>query len=90
MAGPPADVGIPRFESEGALPGWEAVLLVHRAVLDEIDAFAARHALPVVDNVALVDAHADAFSSYVHLTAGANARLAEALHATLAPLVPAP
>jgi lysophospholipase L1-like esterase len=79
-----------RLESEGAVQGWEAVLLVHRAVLDEVDAFAARHGLPVVDNVALVDAHPDALATYVHLTEEANARLADALYAVLAPLVPAP
>jgi lysophospholipase L1-like esterase len=76
-----------RLERSSAITGWESVLLVHRAVLEEVDAFAARHALPVVDNVALLDAHPDGFSSYVHLTADANARLAEALHAALVPLV---
>ena len=79
-----------RLEREGAITGWEAVLLVHRVLLEEIDAFAAAHAYPVVDNVALVDAHPDAFNTYVHLSEAANERLAEALHATLAPLVPGP
>jgi hypothetical protein len=79
-----------RLEREGEITGWEAVILVHRALLEEIDAFAAAHAFPVVDNVALVDVHPDAFSTYVHLTGKANERLAEALHAALAPLVPGP
>ena len=77
-----------RLESEGAITGWEAVLLVHRAVLEEVDAFATQHALSVVDNVALIDAHPDGMSTYVHLKEAANARLAQALHAVLAPLVP--
>ncbi len=76
-----------RLAQSGAITGWESVLLVHRAVLEEVDAFAARYAFPVIDNVALVDAHPDAFASYVHLTEEANARLADALHAVLAPLV---
>lgn len=76
-----------RLSSEGAISGWEAVLLVHRALLEETDAFAARHGLPVVDNVALVDEHPDGLSTYVHLTEAANERLAEALYAVLAPLV---
>lgn len=77
-----------RLQRSHAITGWESVLLVHRAILEEVDAFAARHAFPVVDNVALIDAHPDGFSSYVHLTEEANARLADALHAVLAPLVP--
>jgi lysophospholipase L1-like esterase len=77
-----------RLEQSGAIQGWEAVLLVHRAVLEEVDAFAARHGFALIDNVALLDAHPDGYSSYVHLNSAANARLAEALHAALAPLVP--
>ena len=77
-----------RLEREGAITGWEAVLLVHRAVLEEVDAFATERALPVVDNVALIDAHPDGLSTYVHLKEAANGRLAEALHAVLAPLLP--
>jgi len=77
-----------RLEKDGAITGWEAVLLVHRALLEEMDAFAAEHGYPVVDNVALIDAHPDGLSTYVHLTEAANRRLAEALHAVLAPLVP--
>jgi len=77
-----------RLEQDGTITGWEAVLLVHRALLEELDAFAAENHFPLVDNVALVDAHPDAFASYVHLTPAANERLAEALHAALAPLVP--
>jgi hypothetical protein len=79
-----------RMEAEGAVQGWEAVLLVHRAVLEEIDAFAARHGLPVVDNVALVDAHPESLATIVHLTEEANARLADALHAVLGAWVDAP
>jgi hypothetical protein len=77
-----------RLAQSGAITGWEAVLLVHRAVLEEVDAFAARHALPVVDNVALIDAHPEGLSTYVHLTEEANARLAAALFEVLLPLVP--
>jgi lysophospholipase L1-like esterase len=77
-----------RLEREGEITGWEAVLLVHHEVLAEVDAFAAERGLPVVDNVALLDAHPDGFSTYVHLTQAANERLAEALHAALAPLAP--
>lgn len=77
-----------RLALAGAITGWESVLLVHGAVLEEVDTFAAQRGLPVVDNVALLDAHPDGFSTYVHLTEAANARLALALHAVLAPLVP--
>ena len=76
-----------RLEREGAIGAGEAVLLVHRALLAEIDAFAAAHGFPLVDNVALIDAHPEGLATYVHLTEAANARLAEALHAALAPLV---
>jgi lysophospholipase L1-like esterase len=76
-----------RLEQNGAVDRWDAVLLVHRALLEEIDAFAARHGFPVVDNVALIDAHPDGLATYVHLTEAANARLAQALHDVLAPLV---
>ena len=77
-----------RLEADGFVGLWDAVLLVHRALLEEIDAFAAAHGFPVVDNVALIDANPDGLASYVHLSEAANARLAQALHEVLAPLVP--
>ncbi len=77
-----------RLEREGAISDWEAVLLVHHALLAEVDAFAAAHGFPLVDNVALVDAHPQGLATYVHLGEAANERLAEALHGVLAPLVP--
>jgi lysophospholipase L1-like esterase len=77
-----------RLAREGSIPGPEAVLLVHRALLEEIDAFAAAHGFPVVDNVALIDAHPEGLPTFVHLSEAANGRLAAALHAALAPLVP--
>lgn len=76
-----------RLATSGAIPGWESALLVHQAVLEEIDAFAARHAYPLVDNVALIDAQPDGLSTYVHLSEEANARLAQALYGVIAPLV---
>ena len=76
------------LSSAGFVSGWEAVLLVHRALLEETDAFAARHGFPVVDNVALVDEHPEGLATYVHLTEEANDRLAEALYAVIALLVP--
>jgi lysophospholipase L1-like esterase len=78
-----------RLAREGAVGLWDAVLLVHRALLEEIDALAAAHGFPVVDNVALIDAHPEGLVTYVHLSEAANARLARALHEVLAPLVPA-
>jgi lysophospholipase L1-like esterase len=78
-----------RLEREGAVGLWDAVLLVHRALLGEIDDLVAAHALPVVDNVALIDAHPEGLVTYVHLSEAANERLARALYEALAPLVPA-
>ena len=78
-----------RLAEEGAVDMWDAVLLVHRALLEEIDAFAAEHGFPVVDNVALIDAHPEGLATYVHLAEAANERLAEALYGVLAPLVAA-
>ena len=78
-----------RLERDGAVGLWDAVLLVHRALLEEIDAFAAAHAFPVVDNVALIDAHPEGLATYVHLSEAANARLAQAFYDAIAPLVPA-
>jgi len=76
-----------RLAEQGWITGWEAVILVHRAILEEVDRFAAEFACPVVDNVALIDAHPDGLSTYVHLTEEANGRLAEALEAVIAPFL---
>ena len=76
------------LEAQGWLRGFEVTLYVHHRLLDVLDELAAAHGLTTVDNVALVAAEPDGLGSKVHLTAPANARLAEVLAETLAPLLP--
>ena len=70
-----------------ALSGREIQQLVHRRLLREMDAIAGEEDLPVVDNVAIVDQDRRRLTTWVHLTEEGNARLAEALKATIEPFV---
>ena len=70
--------------------GWvssiEALMLVHRALLDALDRVAASQRVIVVDNVAIVDRHPEFFASYVHLTEEANSALAAGLTDVILPV----
>jgi lysophospholipase L1-like esterase len=57
----------------------ELQLIGHHRIVEEMEAVAKEHGLPVVDNVGIVDADRKLMASYVHLTAEANLRLARAL-----------
>ncbi len=68
-----------------AISSPEFTLVVHHRLLAELDRLAAEHHLPVVDNVAIVDADPRRLATYVHLTEEGNLRLAEALRAAIVP-----
>lgn len=70
------------------LTSMDYSMLRHHRLLEELDAIAREHDLPVVDNVAIVDEDRDRLTSWVHLTGEANLRLAEALRDALRPLIP--
>ena len=71
----------------GYVGAMEAHLLIHAALLADVDAVAADTGATLVDNVSLVDANPEYFASYVHLTEEANAALAARLADALAPAV---
>lgn len=69
----------------GRLSAYEAILLIHRAQLVVLDRIAAELRVPIVDNVAIMDAHPEFHASFVHLTPDGNAALANALANRLLP-----
>lgn len=67
------------LEREGWVTANEAALLVHRALMDAVQNVAARHSVPVVDNIAIINERPEYLASYVHLTEEGNSALAQAL-----------
>jgi lysophospholipase L1-like esterase len=57
----------------------QTVLLVHSELMKTLDRLARELSVPIVDNIAIVDAHPEYFASYVHLTEDGNRALAAAL-----------
>jgi len=79
-----------RLRTEGAIPGYEATLYVHHALMELVEELAREHGFPLVDNVALLEGHVEDLVTTVHLSEAANERLASALHETIAPRIGAP
>ena len=52
-----------------------------------MEAIAASHDIPLVDNIAIVDRDRQSLASFVHLTAEANLRLAGALREAIEPFL---
>lgn len=67
------------LEREGYVSAIESLMLVHSAIVEEMDRFAVDEDVPVVDNHRLIGGRKDLFASYVHLTEAANEALAMAL-----------
>lgn len=67
------------------LTNFEVQLLIHRRLIAELDAIARERDLPLVDNIAMVDRDRSRLTTWVHLTAEANLRLAEALAQAMVP-----
>jgi lysophospholipase L1-like esterase len=65
----------------------ERVLLTHHRLIEELEAIGREYGLPVVDNIAIVDAHTDHLATYVHLTEAGNGRFADALADAIHPIV---
>ena len=57
--------------------------------MDVVEDLARKANLPLVDNIAVVDAHPKGLVTQVHLSEEGNARLAEAMFQALAPMVQA-
>jgi lysophospholipase L1-like esterase len=75
------------LKSKGAIGGLDATIYIHHALLDVLEQLAQEWKIPLVDNVALVDAHPESLVTQVHLNEEANARLAEAMYAAIEPMV---
>jgi lysophospholipase L1-like esterase len=76
-----------RFERGEPLSGIETLMLRQHRLMEELGEIAAEENLPVVDNVRIVDQDRRRLASWVHLTAEANQRLAEALEAVIRPYI---
>ncbi|MEK6674852.1 MAG: GDSL-type esterase/lipase family protein [Planctomycetota bacterium] len=77
------------LDREGGIDGLDATLFIHRALMDVVEDLARKANLPLVDNIAVVDAHPKGLVTQVHLSEEGNARLAEAMFQALAPMVQA-
>jgi len=66
----------------------EIAFVIHAALMATLDKVAREHHVPVVDNIAIADAHPEYFASYVHLTEHGNEALAAALADAIAGLNP--
>src|SRR5262245_27892830 len=62
-------------------------MLKQHRLMAELEKIAAEDALPVVDNIKIVDQDRRRLSSWVHLIPEANQRLAEALESVIKPYV---
>jgi lysophospholipase L1-like esterase len=68
-----------RVSSGQPVPGIEANLVVHAALMDTLERLSRQLKVPVVDNAAIMDRHPEYFASYVHITEAGNREIAEAL-----------
>lgn len=68
---------------------FDYYMIRHHRLIEELDRIVEERRLPVVDNIAIVDQDRSRLTTWVHLTAEANQRLAEALRDVLRPLLPA-
>jgi len=76
-----------RFRQRGAVSPADFQLIVHHRLIEELERIAAEERLPLVDNIAIVDADPRRLATYVHLTEEGNLRLAEALRDAIAPVL---
>ena len=67
---------------------FDYYMIRHRRLIREVDAIAEERALPVVDNIELVDRDRTRLTTWVHLSAEANRELAGALREGLRELLP--
>lgn len=74
-----------QLDRDGWVTPYEALFLVHRGLMDTLEEVAGHHGIPLVDNIAIVNARRDYLASYVHLTEEGNRALAEALYEQIAP-----
>lgn len=77
-----------KLEAGASTHPFETRLVYQWRLLEELDSFARERGLELVDNVALTDPDRSQLTSHVHLSAEANRRLAEELHAVIAPTLP--
>lgn len=75
------------LEENGAIPGRHVPLYIHHRLMGLVVELAKEHRLPLVDNVALIDARPEGLVTQVHLSEEANGHLAEAIYSTVSPLI---
>ena len=74
-----------RIQRGEVISAHEITLLVHSALMARLEEIARAKNIPIVDNVAITNAHPEYFASYVHLTEPGNQALAEAVAKVLLP-----
>jgi len=70
------------------LSPFDIRMIIHYRLVEELDAIGREYHLPMVDNIAIVDADRTRLTTWVHLTEEANGHLADALQQTLLPMIP--
>jgi lysophospholipase L1-like esterase len=76
-----------KVEKGEGLSYVETFILKQHRLMEEVDKIGELETLPIVDNIKLVDQDRQGLASWVHLTAAANLRLAEALEPVIRPYV---
>jgi hypothetical protein len=76
-----------KVEKGEGLSYIETFILKQHRLMEEVDRIGELETLPIVDNIKLVDQDRQGLASWVHLTAAANLRLAEALEPVIRPYV---
>jgi lysophospholipase L1-like esterase len=74
-----------KLEKGFLLSEIETYMLKQHRLMEELDHIAIEESLPVVDNIKIVDQDRRRLASWVHLTAEANQRLAQALELVIKP-----
>lgn len=79
-----------KFRNGENMSRLDIILLQHHRLMGELQGIADSNDIPLVDNIAIVDRDRKSLASFVHLTATANMRLAEALQGAIQPFLPGP
>lgn len=78
---------VEKLEKREYTSTFDIRMILHHRLIEELDAIAKEHDLPIVDNIALLDQNPSGLTTWVHLTADANERLAAEIHSALLPVM---
>jgi len=76
-----------KLKLEGQILGEDMAMYVHHELMVQLEILAQKYDLPLVDNIRLVDIEPEGLVTQVHLSEGANTRLAEELYKVIHPII---